>query len=243
MAGVKAGREGQPTRKVRGAIQLPTPNDQIGRTAYVSGPLLSFAEGQLVDLGENKHVVAIVVVRTVVNTLIIARRSPIEVCSGMLPSVVPIEGQTGRKTLLHGHLQRIVFIIEIVPEVTEARRPAIFRVEGSALILRQGCGRACEGRIVARQLRIVKWIVWTAADSMRPFIAHIGNGRADGRCDLSLHRGVPGIHAGQSVIEGTHKGIAAIRQKCSAVDSNALRLIRCKYRGDWIDAARIRDGG
>jgi hypothetical protein len=179
MAGAKAGREGQPTRKVRGAIQLPTPDEQISRLAHVSGVLLSMAEGQLIDLSEDEHVVAIVAVCTVVNTLIKARRSPIVVCSGMLKSVVPVKGQPGRKTLLHGHLQRVVFVIEVVPEVTEALRPAILGVKRSALIPRQVSDRASEIGIVARQLRVVERIVWATADSVRPFIANIGNGRAD----------------------------------------------------------------
>src|SRR5882762_8948971 len=144
MAGAKARCEGQPTRKIRRAIQLPTPNEQIASPAHVSGELLSFAEGQLVNLRKDEHMVAIVVVRPVVYTLIIARRSPIEVRSGMLESVVPIEGQTGRKALLHGHLQRVVFVIEVVPEVTEALRPTIPGVIGSAQILRQGCGSSCK---------------------------------------------------------------------------------------------------
>src|SRR6266851_1579530 len=50
VAGAKAGREGQSTRKVRGAIQLPTADEQIAYAADVSGVLLSFAEGQLVDV-------------------------------------------------------------------------------------------------------------------------------------------------------------------------------------------------
>src|SRR5712664_1485686 len=203
MAGAKAGREGQPTRKVRGAIQLPTPDEQISRLAHVSGVLLSMAEGQLIDLSEDEHVVAIVAVCTVVDTLIKARRSPIVVCSGMLKSVVPVKGQPGRKTLLHGHLQRVVFVIEVVPEVTEALRPAILGVKRSALIPRQVSDRASEIGIVARQLRVVERIVWATADSVRPFIANIGNGRADCLCVLPLYGSVPGIHTRPPVCERT----------------------------------------
>src|SRR5260370_11900437 len=115
MAGVKAGCEGQSTRKVRGAIQLPTPDQEIGGPANVSGVLLSMAERQLVDLGKDENVVAIVVVRTVVNTLVVASRPPIEARSGVLPSVVPIEGQPAPKALLHVHLQPVLFVLHVVP--------------------------------------------------------------------------------------------------------------------------------
>src|SRR5258708_5378751 len=136
MAGVKTGCERQPTRKIRRAIQLPTPDEQVGRTPNVSGIFLSFAKRQLVDLRQDEDVVAIVAVRTVVDLPIEARRSAIIVCYGVLKGVVPIEGQPGRKTLLHRHLQRVIFVIEVVPEVTPALRPALLRANTLAQLPR-----------------------------------------------------------------------------------------------------------
>src|SRR5260370_28951473 len=63
---------------------------------------------------------------------------------------------------------------------------------------------------------------------MPPFIAHISNSRGDCCCDLSLYRGVPGIHTRQPVIEGAHKGVEAIRQEWPAVDANALCFVGSK---------------
>jgi hypothetical protein len=135
VAGVEAGREGQPTRKVRGAIQLPTTDEQIPETADIATKPFAGAKRQLVDLREDEHVVAIVAVRAVVDTFVKAASSPIIVCYSMLESIICIEGQTGRKTLLHDCLQGIVFVIEIVPEVTETLRPTVFGIEGSAQVL------------------------------------------------------------------------------------------------------------
>jgi hypothetical protein len=142
VAGVKAGREWQPARKVRGAIQLPTAYDQIPETADIASKPFAGTKRQLVDLGEDEHVVAIIAVRAVVDALVKAGSSPIIVCYSMLESVICIEGQTGRKTLLHNQLQGVVFVIEIVPEVTEVLRPTELGVKGPAEILRQGCSSA-----------------------------------------------------------------------------------------------------
>ena len=48
--------------------------------------------------------VAVVVVRTIVSSGIVGVRSAIEVCHGMLKSVIGIEGQAVRKALLHNYL-------------------------------------------------------------------------------------------------------------------------------------------
>src|SRR5712671_4070140 len=179
MAGFKVGREGQATRKIRRAVQLPTTDQQIPQATDVASKPLAGAKWELVDLSEDEDVVAVVAVRAVVYALIVARGSSIIVGYSMLPGVVRVEGQTGRKALLHNHLESVVFVIEIVPEVTETLGPAKLGIEGSPRILRSGCSSTGKVGIVAGQPWIVEWIVWAAADSMRPLIADVGDSGAD----------------------------------------------------------------
>src|SRR6266404_5809561 len=242
MAGAQARCERQPTRKVGSAIQLPTSDQQIGHTASICSPSLSFAEWQLIDLGEDEHVVPVVVVWTVVSGRIVGMRSAIEVCHGMLKSVIAIEGQTIRKTLFHNYLQRVVFVVEVIPEVSEARRPAVQVIKRLTRIVRIGCRLSCEAGIVARQLCIVKWVIRAAADCVRPFVSHIGDGGTKGRSQLPLYRSVPGIYRREPVIEWTNKRVQTIGQQWPAVGAYTLRLICRELLCHRIDAGRICNG-
>src|ERR1700732_1200546 len=83
---------------------------------------------------------------------------------------------------------------------------------------------------------------------MRPLISDVGDGRADGRCDLPLHCGVPCIDSWETVIKGTYKGIDAVGQKRLAVGSKALRFcarrigdlvaVTCRKSRRWIQSDR-----
>src|SRR6266404_5390607 len=77
---------------------------------------------------------------------------------------------------------------------------------------------------------------------MRALIADVGDGGADRRGDLPLHGSVPGVDGWEAVIERANEGIDPIWQEWSAVDPDALGLIRCECPGDWIDTAWICDG-
>src|SRR5260221_13109964 len=131
----------------------------------------------------------VVVVRPIVSGWFKSMGSAVQVCSGMLKSVIGVEGQTVGKALFDNDLQRVVFIVEVVTKIAESGRPAILEIEGPARILRISSSLARETGVVARERGIVKWVVRAAADSVGAFVAHIGDGGGDGRGELPLYGG------------------------------------------------------
>src|SRR5260221_11593979 len=68
---------------------------------------------------------------------------------------------------------------------------------------------------------------------MRPVSAHMRNGRADRRCNLSLHRRIPCVNSWETIIKRANKGIDPIRQKWPPVGPEALRFRACRI-GDGV---------
>src|SRR3982074_2713201 len=100
----------------------------------MSTPLLAAPKRQLVHLGQDEHVIAVVVARTVTH-LAVDVVIVLTIVKGMLKRVAGIEGEATRKTLLHGGLQRVVFAVRILAVIIEALRPAVSKKIRLALIL------------------------------------------------------------------------------------------------------------
>src|ERR1700682_3141592 len=124
---IEAGGERQATANHRRAVYGPAADQQISRSAHAAGVLLALAEWQIVYLGQDEHVVPVIIVGTIgdfsVDVVIVA-----VIVGGVLESVIRIEGQTGSEALLDCGLQRVVVIVGIVPEIVDALCPAIKRV-------------------------------------------------------------------------------------------------------------------
>src|SRR5712664_2780609 len=103
--------------------------------ARARSPLLALAERQLVNLRQDKHIVAVVAARAISNLLIDVEVAVVVVVVRMLERIAAIERQAVSKALLHGGLQRVVFAVCIVACVVEALRPAILWVIGLPAVL------------------------------------------------------------------------------------------------------------
>src|ERR1700730_3122451 len=173
----------------------------------------------------------------------------------MLKCVARLQGQSVRKTLFHARLQGVVVAVGIVAVVVEALLPAVLGVKGFTQVLRKRAVRArCRIRrgerpcqeLAAREVthhglivRIVRGII--CDESMCTLIAYVGHRSGDRRRELALDGRIPGVHSRQTIVEGTNLPANVVRLKCSAVSSDALRLVRLESATYDIDTRRVRN--
>src|SRR6185295_3208102 len=107
----QARSEWQTAGKVRRAVDGPAANQEVGSSTHVVAPRLPSSERQLIDLGENEHMVPVVSVRTILNLWIDIVVAAVLVVVGMLERIATLEVQSVREALLDGQLHRVVVVV------------------------------------------------------------------------------------------------------------------------------------
>src|SRR5262249_19285717 len=122
-ASAQARSERQAARKVGRAVDGPTADQKVGDATHVATPLFPPPERQVIHLGEDKDMVAVVGIGAVIDFFVDVVPVAVVVCR-VLKGIAPLERKPAREPLFDGCLQRVIVVISVITEIVYILRPS-----------------------------------------------------------------------------------------------------------------------